>query len=50
LFFWSEEHAREFRAEADHVDGVFLTLQQSAYSTQIVQGALFAFKPVTLEA
>jgi len=43
LFFWSEEHAREFRARNDQVDGVYLTMDQSAYSTRIAQGALFAF-------
>lgn len=44
MFFWSEEHAREYRAETSHVNGVYLTLEQSAYSTPIVQGALFAFE------
>lgn len=43
LFFWSEEHAREFRESTDQVDGVYLTMDQSAYSTRIAQGALFAF-------
>jgi alkylmercury lyase-like protein len=42
-FFWSEEHAREYRLQADRVNGLYLTLDQSAYSTPIVQGALFAF-------
>jgi hypothetical protein len=42
VFFWSEEHARAFHAKAGHLDGTFLTLAQSAYSTPIVQGALFA--------
>jgi hypothetical protein len=28
----------------DQVDGIFLTLGQSAYATRIVQGALFAFE------
>lgn len=43
LFFWSEEHARDFRESRDQVDGVYLTMDQSAYSTRIAQGALFAF-------
>lgn len=42
-FFWSEEHARAFRAAEEQVDGLYLTLEQSAYSTPIVQGGLFAF-------
>jgi hypothetical protein len=44
VFFWSEEHAREYRAAAERVNGVFLTLEQSTYATPIVQGALFAFE------
>jgi hypothetical protein len=43
LFFWSEEHAREFRRSKRQVEGVYLTLEQSVYSTRIAQGALFAF-------
>jgi alkylmercury lyase-like protein len=43
LFFWSEEHARQFQAEADRIDGLYLTMEQMAYSTKIAQGALFAF-------
>jgi len=42
-FFWSEEHAREFRAQVEQIDGTYLTLEQSAHSTLIAQGALFAF-------
>jgi hypothetical protein len=44
LFFWSEEHAREFRASRKQVDGLFLTLDQAGYSTRIAQGALFGFR------
>ena len=44
VFLCSEEHAREFRAREDCVNGLYLTLDQSAYSTRIVQGALFAFQ------
>jgi len=40
MFFRSEEHAIEQGAT---VDGMFLTLAQSAYSTRIAQGALFGF-------
>ncbi|HYM61548.1 MAG TPA: hypothetical protein VEZ11_11725 [Thermoanaerobaculia bacterium] len=43
VFFWSEEHAREERRINGGIDGVLLTLEQSAYSTRIVQGGLFAF-------
>jgi hypothetical protein len=43
LFFWSEEHAREFRATHAQPDGVYLTMDQAAFSERIAQGALFAF-------
>jgi hypothetical protein len=44
VFFWSEEHAREYRTENAQINGLYLTLEQSAFSTPIVQGALFALK------
>ena len=44
IFFWSEEHAREYRAGAKQVNGVYLTVEQCAYMTPITQGALFAFR------
>jgi hypothetical protein len=43
VFFWSEEHARKYRARVSQVDGKYLTLEQMAYLTPISQGALFAF-------
>ena len=43
LFFCSEEHAQMYRQSRDQVDGAYLTLNQSAYSTPIAQGGLFAF-------
>ena len=43
VFLCSEEHAREFCAREDCVNGLYLTLDQSTYSTRIAQGALFAF-------
>ncbi len=43
LFYCSEEHARQYREHRDQIDGVYLTLDQSAFSTRIAQGALFAF-------
>jgi hypothetical protein len=44
IFFWSEEHAREYRANTKQVNGVYLSLEQCAYMTPFSQGALFAFK------
>jgi hypothetical protein len=43
VFFWSEEDARKFRATRRRPDGVYLTLEQAAWSTRIAQGALFGF-------
>jgi len=42
-FFWSEEHAREFRAAHQSPDGRYVTLGQSAISGKIGQSALFDF-------
>ena len=44
LSFMSEEHAREFRAETDQIEGAFYNLQQGAHFTKIVQSAIFAFE------
>jgi Alkylmercury lyase len=43
IFFWSEEHAREYRLKNKQGDGIYLTLGQCAYMTPITQGALFPF-------
>jgi hypothetical protein len=43
VFFWSEEHAREYRLNHRQLDGSYLTLDQSCHLTRIVQGALFGF-------
>jgi hypothetical protein len=42
-FFCSEEHARQYRASRKQIDGQYLTLAQSAFSTPLGQGALFEF-------
>jgi len=43
VFFWSEAHARLHRLQAEQVNGVYLTLEQCAYTTPVTQGTLFAF-------
>ncbi len=43
MFFWSEEHAREYRRQAGGVSGTYMTISQSAYVTRRMQSALFAF-------
>jgi hypothetical protein len=41
VFFWSEEHAREYRREHTEVRGSYMTLAQSVFLTPRVQGAIF---------
>jgi hypothetical protein len=43
VFFWSEEHAREYRRTQDGGPGTYMTLDQAVYITPIVQGGLFEF-------
>jgi amino-acid N-acetyltransferase len=50
VFFWSEEHARDYRAGADQPNGIYLTLEQIVFSTPIVQGGLFAFEVAPVPA
>ena len=45
VFFWSEEHAREYRLEHLQPDGTYLTLAQAAFSERIAQSGLFAIAP-----
>ena len=45
VFFWSEEHAREYRRETGGEKGLYMTLDQAVYITPIIQGALFGFPP-----
>jgi hypothetical protein len=40
----SEEHAKDHRAKAEQVDGIYMTMDQAIYSIPVVQSALFAFK------
>jgi hypothetical protein len=43
IFFWSEEHAREYRREHRNIRGSYMSLAQSVYLTPITQGAIFGF-------
>jgi hypothetical protein len=43
VFFWSEEHARAYRADHDQISGLYYTLEQASHHTRIVQSVLFAF-------
>jgi hypothetical protein len=42
VFFWSEEHAAKFRAQHRLPDGLYLNMQQAAFSGRIAQSGLFA--------
>jgi hypothetical protein len=44
VFFWSEEHAREFRAETNQIEGAYYSLEQGMHFTKIVQSGIFGFK------
>jgi len=44
VFFWSEEHAKEYRRQYQGVRGPYLTLPQAVYITPLEQGAIFAFE------
>jgi hypothetical protein len=43
VFFWSEEHAREYRSKMANLRGTYMTLDQAVYITPLIQGAIFAF-------
>jgi hypothetical protein len=45
VFFWSEEHAREYRRARTQVDGAYFTMDQAAFSERIAQSGLFAIAP-----
>jgi hypothetical protein len=43
IFFWSEEHVKEYRNKQAGMRGSYMTLAQSVYLTPRVQGAIFSF-------
>jgi hypothetical protein len=43
VFFWSEEHAKEYQKAHPHKSGTYMSFDQSVYITPKTQGALFAF-------
>ena len=45
VFFWSEEHARDYRRTHQQPDGAYLTFDQAAMSERIGQSGLFAIAP-----
>jgi hypothetical protein len=49
VFFWSEEHARQYHKQMKDLKGLYLTLPQAIEMTPLTQGALFDFKRRSLE-
>jgi hypothetical protein len=45
VFFWSEEHAAEYRKAHPQPAGVYLRFDQAAWVERIAQSALFALGP-----
>jgi hypothetical protein len=43
IFFWSEEHARDFRRKNNLKRGIYMTLLQSMTLTRLAQSAIFSF-------
>jgi len=42
VFFWSEEHARDYRRNHQQADGTYVTLGQAAFAERYLQSGLFA--------
>jgi hypothetical protein len=42
VFFWSEEHARDYRRNHEQPDGAYLTLARAAFAERYAQSGLFA--------
>jgi len=43
VFFWSEEHAREYRKLNHRTRGAYMTAGQMNEATRIIQSAIFGF-------
>jgi hypothetical protein len=43
VFFWSEEHARDYRRSTHRLRGVYMTVPQICQATRIMQSILFGF-------
>jgi hypothetical protein len=43
VFFWSEEHAKEFQKTHAGKRGTYMTLEQCVYITPQTQSAIFGF-------
>ena len=43
VFFWSEEHARQYRKSTHRIRGVYSPLDKVAQANRIVQSAIFGF-------
>jgi hypothetical protein len=43
VFFWSEEHAKEYRKSTHRIRGVYSPLSKVADANRILQSAVFGF-------
>jgi hypothetical protein len=43
VFFWSEEHAREYRKRTHRIRGAYMTAEQMVKVTRPTQSAIFGF-------
>jgi hypothetical protein len=43
VFFWSEEHARDYRREKHRLRGAYFSSEQIAYLNKAIQSAIFGF-------
>jgi hypothetical protein len=46
VFFWSEEHAREYRKREHRIRGVYFTAEQAVFVTKAIQSILFGFDEI----
>ena len=44
VFFWSEEHVREYRKKTHRIRGAYMKADQMVKVTRIIQSALFGFE------
>ena len=44
VFFWSEEHAKEYRKTKHRIRGAYFTASQMAKGTRVIQSAIFSFQ------
>jgi hypothetical protein len=46
VFFWSEEHAREYRKKSHRIRGAYMNTEQMVTVTRLIQSAIFGFNDI----